>query len=288
MPLLHIDGVFPVVDAAPDGDSVRFYPKKPDLLNRIEGKVRLNHAGGVQLRLDGIDALETHFQPQGGGLGNLHQPLRFAHAASAELLKILGFTAITRGPREIVSASTPLETKGFILTRFADTYGRAVAFTFPGAGPGRDGTDQKFDVALLKHSANYRVLDAGLAYPTFYSKLYVDIRDALAASTASARKRKRALWPLDRTNLGVRVSSLATLTDEAVLMPKLFRRLVDYLAHNDGSVSLTGFLKYLEARADRVINLRNGQVTGLDNLITVKGQTMTLTVPPEQIVFIEK
>lgn len=71
-------------------------------------------------------------------------------------------------------------------------------------------------------------------------------------------------------------------------MPKLFRNLIDYLAHHDGSVSLTGFLKYLEARVDRVINLRNGQFTGLDNVITVKGQTLTLTVPPEQIVFIEK
>ena len=42
----------------------------------------------------------------------------------------------------------------------------------------------------------------------------------------------------DLTTKGVTVDGLAVLTDTAVLLPKLFRRLVDYLSINSGDVSL--------------------------------------------------
>ena len=59
MPLKLIEGQFRIVNAAPDGDLIRFYPSSANAWRRIGNRVRTNHSGGGQLRLDGIDALET-------------------------------------------------------------------------------------------------------------------------------------------------------------------------------------------------------------------------------------
>ncbi|MFZ5593728.1 MAG: hypothetical protein ACOY4D_05630 [Pseudomonadota bacterium] len=174
MPLTLIQGHYRIVHAAPDGDSIKFYPNNPDLWQGMG--VRTNHAGGAQLRLDGIDALETHYQPKGGSLGMLHQPALFAQASSTELLTFLGFKKVVRGDREIVISAQPEQTPGFILTRFADTYGRSVAFAFKGSPGHPDGSAVTLDKVLLRASANYHLLAQGLAYPTYYSKLYPDLR----------------------------------------------------------------------------------------------------------------
>ncbi len=117
-------------------------------------------------------------------------------------------------------------------------------------------------------------------YPTYYSKLFVDLRAALNQAVAEARA-------ADRGRKGVTVDGLAVLTDTAVLLPKLFRRLVDYLSINSGDVSLAGLPTYLATRDDRVIVASTGQVTGFDNILEVDGQTVLATRPPEDLVFLE-
>ena len=73
-----------------------------------------------------------------------------------------------------------------------------------------------------------------------------------------------------------------------MILPKLFRRLAEYLTlDNSGGVDLTGFLGFLQAKADRLFTIPAGHATHLDTLITLSGQHLTLTLPPEQIVFIE-
>jgi hypothetical protein len=124
-------------------------------------------------------------------------------------------------------------------------------------------------------------------YPTYYSKLFVDLRAALNQAVAEARAADRGVWPDDLTTKGVTVDGLAVLTDAAVLLPKLFRRLVDYLSINSGDVSLAGLPAYLAIRDDRVIVASTGQVTGFDNILEVDGQTVRATRPPEDLVFIE-
>jgi hypothetical protein len=50
--------------AQPDGDSIRFAPDDPDEWNLVVGgehAVIRNSSGAAQLRLDGIDALETDY-----------------------------------------------------------------------------------------------------------------------------------------------------------------------------------------------------------------------------------
>ena len=94
MPMLCLAGTFRIRGSQPDGDSVRFFPDDPALWARVPGApaVRTNAAGGAQLRLDAIDALETHYSPPASA--PRHQPLALAHAARDELLDWLGFREV--------------------------------------------------------------------------------------------------------------------------------------------------------------------------------------------------
>lgn len=285
MPMLCLAGTYRIIDTEPDGDTIRFYPNDPAQWTGVPGthKVRTNAGGGAQLRLDGIDALETHYTPPGGM--REHQPLEFAHEARDELLRWLGFKNVQR-TNEKVTAAEPEQLPGFLLTQGADLYGRSVAFAGRGDSPADSGTDIRVNVALLRRTANHRLVATGLAYPTFYLKLFPDLRAELAKQARNARPSK-GLWASDRTQKGFTVSTLATLTDDAVILPKLFRRLVDYFALNDGDPSLAGFSAYLAQRADQLFILSTGHYTGFDFVVKVDGQKVRLTTAPEDLVFQE-
>ena len=109
----------------------------------------------------------------------------------------------------------------------------------------------------------------------------------LTKQALAAREAQKGVWAADRTQKGAAVKTLASLTDDDVLLPKLFRRLVDYLALNAGDVSLAGFPAYLAQRADPVFILSTGHYTGFDFVVAVKGQTVRLTTEPEDLVFQE-
>lgn len=288
MTLSLIKGNFRIVGASPDGDSVRFYPDDPMAFGKAGLRVRLNARGGAQLRLDGIDALETHYQAQNRG-GMWHQPAELGTAAADGLLTHLGFKKVRRDEDGTVTSSAPDQVPGHILTRFADKYGRAVAFAFRGQRSGRtpDGGQVRLEPKGLRTSANYTLLADGLVYPTFYSKLYVDLRQTMADAAAAARAAGKGVWADDATT-GFRLKSRKQLADELVILPKLFRRLVDYLGlDEDGGVSLAGFDGYLDTRDDRLFTVPEGHATELATLVEVRRQTVTLTVEPERIVFQE-
>lgn len=290
MPMTLIKGSYRITGASPDGDSVKFYPDDPGVWAANGIVVKANSTGGVQLRLDAIDALETHYTPPHAHAA-WKQPEALGDGASSRLLELLGFTSVTRGAGGIVSASTPAETTGYVLTGFADEYGRAVATAFAGSRRGRaaDGAQVYLDVAELQRSVNHQLLAEGLVYPTFYSKLYFDLREELAATAVAARAAGKGVWADDASLPGFSLKSRTQLTDDLVILPKLFRRLAEYLTLDDsGGVSLTGFQAFLDAQDDRLFTVPTGQATSLSTLVEVRRQTVRLTVPPEQIVFIEK
>jgi len=289
MPMTLVKGHYRIVGASPDGDSVRFYPQDPDVWGRAGIAVRTNSTGGVQLRLDAIDALETHYTPP-HARSPWRQPADLGDGAASALLDLLGFRTVVRDDRGYVTTATPDQTPGYILTRFADKYGRAVATAFPGGRRGRavDGSTIYLDVEELHRSVNYQMLASGWVYPTFYSKLYVDLRDDLATAAVAARTAGEGVWATDATLEGFRLQSRAQLTEALVILPKLFRRLAEYLTLDEtGKVSLAGFPAFLSAHDDRLFTVPAGQATSFDTLVTRRGQTLTLTVPPEQIVFLE-
>jgi endonuclease YncB( thermonuclease family) len=287
MPMLSLAGTYTVLATEPDGDSIRFTANNPEAWTLVPGphRVRVNADGGAQLRLDGIDALETHYTPQGGHV--LHQPLELAHAAAAELLVWLGFQDVVRDGEKITSVRQD-GLPGFLLTRTADTYGRCVALIGRGDAPAPSATQITVDAALLETTANHHLIKTGLAYPTFYTNLYADLRNELAQRAAAARQARLGVYADDRTQAGVEIQTLATITDDAVILPKLFRRLADYLHLNDDDPSLAGFPSFLAQNDDRLYVIPTAEKTGLDTIVEVDDQVVKLAWLREQLIFDEK
>jgi endonuclease YncB( thermonuclease family) len=286
MPLHLIKGKYRVAHSEPDGDSVHFFPDNPAAFATVHVNARLGPSGAAQLRLDAIDALETHYTPPAHGAATMHQPLELAHAAGARLLGLLGFTAVVRDG-ETVTSATPDAVTGYILTRLADKYGRPVALAYAGAADLPDLAQVYTDAGQLHGSVNYQLLAEGLVYPTFYSQLYPDLRAELTTAAGSAREAKAGVWASDVTTSGATVNSLADLTDELVILPKLFRRLAEYLALGGGSVSLDGFAAFMSGHQDRLYVISDAHPTGFDNVIAVSGQTVRLYKDITDLIFIE-
>jgi endonuclease YncB( thermonuclease family) len=288
MPMTLIKGVFRILNTSPDGDSIRFQAEHPEYWDLLERDVRTHRGGSVQLRLEGIDTLETHYEPRYGNFGVLHQPITLAHAAAAELLEFLGFERVTRQQDEEVTSSVPEEVPGYILSRCGDRNGRCVAFAFAGDAPKADGAQVRVRPEWIQESVNLHLLRSGLAYPGFFSKLYPELREEMAIAVREARENRDGVWEKDLTNAGFELKDLRTLTRDAVMLPKLFRRLIDYLANNEGSFSLKKLKDYLEDCGDRVYLASDERVTELATILEIKGQTLRLTIPPESLVFLEK
>lgn len=294
MSMLLIRGTFKVSEKAmPDGDTVPFIPDNVADWKLVPGRKRILPAadGHANIRLEGIDALETHY---GGDYGpDQHQPIDLAHQAADELLKFLGFTDIVRKPDETVTL-TPSSVPGFILTRGTDIYGRCVALVGKGVPPAYTGYEIEVDDHLLKRTANYHLLKLGLAYPTFYTGFPISLRNVLAAAAKQARQATPPLgvWAKDVTQSGAKITGMASLTakDGAVILPKLFRRLKEYLDLHPTDPSLTCFPSYLGGGADKFhMPPTSKEITGLQHAVEItNGNTVKMTHQPEEIIFVEK
>ncbi|MEU8678657.1 nuclease [Streptomyces sp. NPDC048560] len=284
MPMLLIKGFYDVKGSQPDGDTVHFTADDLEDWRLVGGglgrAVEHNAVGRAKMRLDAIDALETHYGPN-----RVHQPLHFAHAARDEMLKWLGFTDVQHGAGETVKATTPASVPGFILTRGSDVHGRCIALAGRGTPPGASGLEIDVDEAVLRTTVNHHLITSGLVYPTLYRSLFTSLRVEMATVTKEARDQGRGLWPSDVTTTGAKITGLASLTDDVVILPKLFRRLVDYLRL--GTMPLACFPAYLAGIGDRFSILSTGQrCVGLHRVVeTSNGETVKMTHPPEDLLF---
>lgn len=300
MPFLVIQGTFRLVNKTktgkpigfePDGDSIHFKPNKPSLLNQLTvlvKPVQLSNIGSVQLRMEGIDALEEHYKPDKGGAES-HQPRGLADAARDFLTGELGLNPVPYTPPDNLKVKPPVPhdaTPGFILSRSLEVNGRPVSFAFAGEPPVADGKQIHLTPALLKQSVNYKLIASGNAYPLFYDTLFAELRNPLAAAARRARRAKRGLWAVDRTLIGVPVKTQADLEANGVIFPKLFRRLTDYLAETDGN--LTKFLKWLEKKREQVLVLDTKNFTHLDNLVRVSDGKVMMTLASDRFVVISQ
>jgi len=78
----------------------------------------------------------------------------------------------------------------------------------------------------LEDSGNCKLAHTGLAYPTYYTGLYYDLRQKLTSAVEQARQAGgKGIWVRDSTNSGFIVFSLASVTDEEIILPKLLRRM---------------------------------------------------------------
>jgi hypothetical protein len=276
MPFTLIRGTYHVQGYEPDGDSVRFGADNEQNWQKLAGTVQLNARGHAQLRLEGIDTLETHFKGE-------HQPMGLAQKALDFLLHELGIAAAVFDPLMLNTVEAEDATPGYIVSREAEKFGRPIAFAFAGAPPEADGSSLFLTPARLRDSLNFKSVSEGLAYPTYYSGLFPDLRAELTTATRAARLAQREIWAVDRTNVGFAVPDLAAITDQHVILPKLFRRLVEFLR---GGGTLDRFKAFLEAKAEEIMILSTGHFTHFDTIIDVQNGVVRMTEQPENVMFI--
>lgn len=272
-----IRGKFYVKGYSPDGDSIRFAADVSTHWALLDGPpAKLNARGHAQLRLEAIDTLETHYK-------NVHQPMTFAKQALDHLMAQVGITGVQWNPQGTLITQANDGTPGYIIAREVEENRRPVAFAFTGTPPEDDGASVFLDVAGVQQSVNARMLDSGLAYPTYYKGLFPDLRAALTAIAAGARQANRGLWPDDRTNAGFDVTGMQSITEDHVILPKLFRRLASYL---EGGGAVQGFKEYLALQKESVVIISTTHATHFDTVVQVAGDTVRLTEPPENLMFI--
>ncbi|MDQ2081300.1 hypothetical protein RA307_14010 [Xanthobacteraceae bacterium Astr-EGSB] len=284
MPFTVVQGTYHVVRYSPDGDSIRFQPASPALLDDLDGPpARINARGHVQLRIEAIDALETHYNPPSGG-GTYHQPVVLADEARTRLLDFVGIRDVVWNTNRSNVVSATDGTPGHILTRTVEKNGRPVAFVFVGDPPADDGSNVHLDEAILRRSFNYLSLAEGLAYPTYYRGLFNDLRNVLTAAAMEARAARRGIHAKDATTTGFDADSIAVLTEQATILPKLFRRLITYVVSHG---TAAGFKDTLELSREPVLHIPTGNFTHFDTFIEEKGSRIRMTCEPDELVFDE-
>ncbi|MEU9720904.1 thermonuclease family protein [Streptomyces sp. NPDC047976] len=300
MPMLLIRGTFRAKGTKPDGDTLSFTPDDVTDWKRVPGPrpVVPGSFGQASIRLESIDALETHYGDKNSPSGVQHQPLELAHAAADALLKAVGFTDFHRAgtgtgdEAEKITSTIPETVPGWILTRGADVFGRCVALVGTGLPPAFNGYEVDVDGKELEKTVNYQLVKDGLVYPTYYSGFSEVLRASLTAAATAAREAQKGVWKEDRTLRGAEVVALSSLTGDkgAVVLPKLFRRLKDYLDLEPRNPSLACFRAYLAgAWEDRFyIQGKPGVFNGMHHIVEVDGQVVKMTHGPMEIVFVEK
>ena len=279
MPFRLIKGTFHIVGYSPDGDSIRFKADDDRQWDKVFGKVKLNSKGHAQLRIEAIDTLETHFM-------NEHQPNDMADAATDRLFQLLGINSVVWNSDRTKVDSAEDSTNGCILTRMAEKYGRPVSFVFTGSDEFEDGQDVYLDRKLAVKSVNYQMLSGGFSYPTFYDGMFYDLRELFAEATVQARTAQTGIWSRDTTNEYFQVNGLADITEDHVILPKLFRRLAAYLKKHD-IFDPHAFIASLREQPEKALILSTLHFTHFDNLLSVDDDgKIKLKQHPENLVFL--
>ncbi|MBD2180695.1 thermonuclease family protein [Planktothrix sp. FACHB-1355] len=221
-------GNFVIIGKQPDGDSIRFVADNPNLYQYLHRAYRIKPSrvdGSVQLRLEGIDAPETHY-------GKAAQPL--GKEARDRFLDWIGFKNIEYKKNEVLN-SEPNTVPGAILTKAADANGRPISYVILQT----DGLeDQKWvmvDDELLEKTANYHMISTGYAYYTVYTSTPFTHRQLLRRVAETAREKKLGIWKKDTTSEFILDDAEDIGPKGQLILPKLFRRCTDYLkAVEDG------------------------------------------------------
>jgi endonuclease YncB( thermonuclease family) len=282
-PLVCLRGELVVVGKEPDGDSIRFVPDTPALLRRLRSadRIRRSSDGSVQLRLDGIDAPETHY-------GALAQPL--GTQARDALLDLCGFITIERDA-ELVTAAEPERIAAAALSGLVDPNGRPVALLAVGSELPADGSVPALGDELFERTLNVAQLRGGDGYLTLYRSTAPDLRDRLRDVAREARDGRRGVWARDATARFTLRAQADIGPGGQLVLPKLFRRCSDYLRTRTAGETLADWLRTHgepgRPEDDEVI-VGGGERTRLSELVAQDGDRIAFPVDLLDLVFIEK
>ncbi|MBD2341194.1 thermonuclease family protein [Calothrix sp. FACHB-156] len=262
MPFVLIRGTFDPTSGFPDGDSVRFQAEDDTLFDKLEGRIQFKSGGQVQLRYEGIDALEkAAIQP-------------FSSDATKQNIELLG------GKK----AGLP----GYILSNHSDGNGRPVCFVFTGDPPDWDNTarGEVLQADLLRQSVNYKLLQQGHVYPMFYDSLYKELRDEMVTVTKEARKANRGIWSGDRSTEGFLIDIPPELSELPPIFPKLWRRLQSfYQRRSNRDKGIKTFVRELSKGKDRLFTIPDQRSIKFSSALKVDGNKIRMLYQPEDMVF---
>lgn len=321
------------VGLKPDGDTISFKPHDPAALAALPddegtlGKVSFDAEanGSVSVRLQGIDALETHYQPAVSvnvsavnntapkpSAGNHHQPTALARGAAHALLGLLGVTVtdadwhawgylrrVTVGERVVTEKFTE-GVEVVVVSDTCDRNGRVLGWVFPSASTLAEGATLTEDALtdLVKDSVNSELLNQGHAYPYYFFTLSNALRNRLSIFARSAVRYNRGVQAADTSEQGVRLPTVSALNDSAVLWPYLFRKLLrtwrmealkTWAAGGDVSPAALDRLpvdKLFTSGDPYLYNARTKDFVRLSEVVTVEGDTLRMLVPPHELVFL--
>ena len=267
----------------PDGDTVTFFPDSLDLvrgLRRISGRAPDISNGHINVRYEGIDALETHFQ-------GTHQDLGFANAARDKNLGLLGFTQVQFYPDlpNVVQSVDRNPLPGYVIANGIESNGRLLGLVYAGAADQPDGSAVFVDNAMLDKSVNAKLVEAGLAFVEPYDTMPMSLVRHLRAKITAARTAKKGLWPSESPS----AESAATIADlnaaeGLVMWPKLFRRLSDY--YREGNAGLGQFDSWIRddlVRRDDALRLPDGEAANMHDTYSIEGNKLKLKFRPEEL-----
>lgn len=281
-----IKGTFRIIGTSLDGDSVKFIADNVNNWDKIKGPVKLTkELKKAQLRFEAIDTLELHYPilPE-----KFHQPLHFANLARDCVLSQLGFKNVEWKPPGEWAESQKVEkaddTTGFILTKGVDNeqYKRPVSFVFFGNTDIVDGTEITPDKDLIKKSVNYKLVEEGLAYPTYYLTLESKLRTIFTKAVTTARKNDKGLWNEDKTNIGIGFDYDSIFNDD-IVMPKIYRRILEHLKKGGNIENFHEFL--IKEKKDKLKIKGSNQIKRLADRIDYFEGQIKLKDKPENIIF---
>ena len=272
-----IKGKFHVKGYSPDGDSIRFEADDRTHWDSLKwNKKSSQRRVKKQLRIEAIDALETHYE-------NTRQPNSFAIAALERMLEVIGISDVKYNllVTKITSAKDGIP--GFIATAGVDIFGRPISYVFPKDTDLEDGAEVSPNQLPLKKSINYILIKEGIVYPTFYTTTEPAVVALLKHTVKYSRRSRRGLWAIDRT-MGFTLRNVKTIQEDVVILPKLFRRFVSFFKHRS---DINTFMEFLKNNNDPIL-LDDGTVTDLRDILYNNGNEYGLLVKPEYFKFIPK
>ncbi len=284
-PYLAVSGQLTIIGRSPDGDSIRFIPDDVAALQRLRFAQRLRLSpvdGSVQLRLDSIDAPETHYAGKS-------QP--FGLKARDKLLAIVGYTDVTYATSGSVDSSLPVQIPATIVAQLVEVNGRPVSYLFVGHRDGlRTGQPVTLTPELLAVSINGQMIMSGLAYITLYSSTPPSQRDFFIATARAAKS--KGVWTVDKSTSFTLVDQDSIGPQGQLILPKLFRRCSDYLhAKSTGfSGTIVDWLKIATSggKSEDDSLWVGSHRTTLSQVIKQTGDTIMFEPDLLDVVFIEK
>jgi hypothetical protein len=129
----------------------------------------------------------------------------------------------------------------------------------------------------------------GVAYPLLYTSTAPDLRAAFTAMAGTAAEQRLGVWAADSSARFSVADPEDVGPDGALILPKLFRRTVDYLRdRSDPRLTLPQWLAARPDTEDDDVVVADAPAVPLHTLLAQDGDTVTFSPGLLDLVFVER